>query len=183
MADFESLAGRLLVASPELLDPNFARAVVLLMEHDESGAIGIVLNRPTDADVLDHLPAWHTAAVNPRVVFVGGPVGEGGGIGLARGDGGVPLEGWASVLGVRAVDLGDDPDIDAPLEARVFVGYSGWGPGQLESEIATGSWLVVSGSQEDAFTHDPASLWSEVLERSGGRNALLSTYPIDPRLN
>lgn len=183
MPDFESIAGQLLVASPTLVDPNFARSVVFMMEHDEQGAVGIVLNRPTEADVLDHLPGWFSSTVNPRVVFIGGPVGEGGGIGLARGTGGEPLAGWPETLGVRAVDLETEPGDRDLLDVRIFVGYSGWAPGQLEAELGTGSWFVVDADPEDAFTDDPSSLWSSVLERAGGRHAWIATYPVDPRLN
>ena len=90
---FHSYASHLLVATPALTDPNFARSVVLIIEHTSDGAVGIVLNRPTEADLLDHLPGWWSVASEPQVVFVGGPVGEGGGVGLARGEGAVPLEG------------------------------------------------------------------------------------------
>lgn len=180
---FESLAGRLLVAVPGMLDPNFTRTVVLMVEHTPEGAVGLVLNRPTEADLLDHLPAWWSAAVIPRVVFVGGPVGEGGGIGLARGTGSAPLEGWPEVLGVRAVDLEVEPDPDSGLEARVFTGYSGWGPGQLESELSSNGWFVVDALAEDVFTPNPEGLWEGVLRRAGGRYAWFSTYPVDPRQN
>lgn len=180
---FESLAGRLLVASPSLVDPNFARSVILLIEHSPTGAVGLVLNRPTEAGLLDHLPAWWSVAARPQVVFVGGPVGDGGGVGLARGAGGKPLEGWPEVLGIQAIDLEEEPSSDTNLEARVFAGYCGWGAGQLESEFATGSWFSVSGTAEDAFSSEPERLWEEVLQRSGGRLAWFSTYPIDPRLN
>ena len=180
---FRSYAGHLLVASPALTDPNFARAVVLILEHTESGAIGIVLNRPTEADLLDHLPGWWSVASEPQVVFVGGPVGDGGGVGLARGEGAASLEGWPEVLGVRAVDLEMEPEPQTSLEARIFVGYAGWGADQLEAEIAIDSWFVVAANAEDAFTADPEGLWAAVLERSGGRLAWLSTYPTNPRLN
>ena len=181
--EFTSLAGRLLVAMPGMLDPNFSRTVVLMVEHSQEGAVGLVLNRPTQADLLDHLPGWWSAAVNPRVVFVGGPVGEGGGIGLARGAGSAPLEGWPEVLGVRAVDLESEPEPDSGLEARVFTGYSGWGPGQLESELSSNGWFVVDALPEDVFTPAPEQLWEEVLHRAGGRYAWFSTYPADPRMN
>ncbi len=185
MADqpFESLAGRLLVAAPVLLDPNFRRSVVLLIEHSPDGAVGIVLNRPTDADLLDHLPGWWSAAAAPQVVFVGGPVGDGGGVGLARGTDPPALEGWPEVLGMQAVDLEMEPGIESDLEARVFVGYSGWGSGQLEAELATGSWFVVPAEPDDAFTDAPEQLWAKVLRRAGGRLAWMATYPDDPRLN
>ena len=180
---FESFAGKLLVASPSLIDPNFARTVVLLIEHTPTGAVGIVLNRPTDAGLLDHLPAWWSSAANPQVVFIGGPVGDGGGVGLARGDGAPPLEGWPEVLGVQAVDLEVEPSPESNLEARVFMGYSGWGGGQLEAELDTGSWYVVPADANDPFTAMPDQLWSLVLERSGGHLAWMATYPTDPRLN
>ena len=181
--EFQSLAGRLLVAVPGMLDPNFARTVVFMVEHTPEAAVGLVLNRPTQADLLDHLPGWWSAAVVPKVVFVGGPVGEGGGIGLARGIGSAPLEGWPEVLGVRAVDLASEPDSDSGLEARVFTGYSGWGPGQLESELSSNGWFVVDAVADDVFTPTPEQLWEEVLRRAGGRYALFSTYPADPRMN
>lgn len=180
---FTSVAGRLLVSMPGMLDPNFSRTVVLMIEHSPEGAVGLVLNRPTKADLLDHLPGWWSAAVEPRVVFVGGPVGEGGGIGLARGSGSAPLEGWAEVMGVRAVDLEEEPGVDSGLEARVFTGYSGWGPGQLESEMSANGWFVVDAEPDDVFTSRPERLWEMVLKRAGGRYAWFSTYPADPRLN
>ena len=181
--EFTSLAGRLLVAMPGMTDPNFARTVVLMIEHTPDGAVGLVLNRPTQADLLDHLPGWWSAAVNPKVVFVGGPVGEGGGIGMARGVGSTPLEGWPEVLGIRAVDLESEPGTDDGLEARVFTGYSGWSSGQLESELSSHGWFVVDGTEEDVFTPNPELLWESVLRRAGGRYAWFATYPTDPRLN
>ena len=109
--------------------------------------------------------------------------GEGGGIGLARGVGSAPLEGWPEVLGIRAVDLESEPGTDSGLEARVFTGYSGWGPGQLESELSARGWFVVDGQAGDVFTPNPERLWEEVLKRSGGRYAWFATYPADPRMN
>jgi putative transcriptional regulator len=178
-----SLSGKLLVAGPGLVDPNFARTVVLLVEHSSTGAVGVVLNRPTEADLLDHLPAWWSSAPEPRVVFIGGPVGEGGGLGLARGEGGVALGDWDEVHGVRALDLSEEPAEGDSLEVRVFAGYAGWGPGQLEDELEAGGWLVVDGRQEDVFTDAPEGLWAEVLRRAGGRYAVLATYPPDVRFN
>ena len=181
--EFASLAGQLLVAMPGMADPNFARSVVLMIDHTPEGAMGLVLNKPTKADLLDHLPGWWSVAVDPRVVFVGGPVGEGGGIGLARGAGSAPLKGWPEVLGIRAVDLEAEPGEDIGLEARVFTGYSGWGPGQLESEMSAHGWFVVNAVADDVFTPAPGRLWEEVLRRAGGRYAWFATYPVDPRQN
>jgi len=178
-----SLAGKLLVAGPALLDPNFARTVILMLEHNADGAVGVVLNRPADADLLDHLPGWWSHAIEPRVVFIGGPVGEGGGLGLGRGRGGHALEGWAEIEGVRAIDLEVEPAEDDDLEIRVFAGYAGWGAGQLEGELAVGSWIIVDADPGDIFTDDPDRLWARVLRRQGGRLSLLATMPIDPSLN
>ena len=163
-----------------MTDQNFARTVVLMMEHTPEGAVGVVLNRPTEADLLDHLPGWWSATVNPRVVFVGGPVGEGGGIGLARGVGSLPLEGWPEVLGIRAVDLESEPGEDDRLEARVFTGYSGWGPGQLESELSARGWFVVDGLADDVFPTSPERLWEEVLHRGRWSVRLVRHLPRRP---
>ncbi|MCY3652233.1 MAG: YqgE/AlgH family protein [bacterium] len=181
--EFESLAGQLLVAVPGMLDPNFVRTVVLMIEHSQEGAVGLVLNRPSGADLLDHLPGWWSVAVLPKVVFVGGPVGEGGGIGLARGPGTVPMEGWPEVLGIKVVDLESEPERDSPLETRIFAGYSGWGPKQLESELSSNGWFVVDAQADDVFTEAPETLWEEVLRRAGGRYTWFATYPADPRMN
>jgi putative transcriptional regulator len=178
-----SVAGRLLVAGPALFDPNFARTVILMLEHDAAGAVGVVLNRPTKAELSEHLPSWWLFAAEPRVVFIGGPVGEGGGLGLARGHGGAVLEGWSEVAGLRALDLEMEPDVDDELEVRIFAGYAGWSPGQLEGELVSGSWIVVDAEGDDVFTAEPDRLWSSVLRRQGGRLSLLATMPIDPSLN
>ena len=178
-----SVAGRLLVAGPTLLDANFARTVVLMLDHDEEGAAGVILNRPVGAAVRDHLPEWAPFVTEPAVVFAGGPVGDGGGLALGYGSGGRDLEDWATFQGVRVLDLEEAPDPDATVEVRVFAGYSGWGPGQLESELSLGGWIVVDMARSDAFTTEPARLWSRVLRRQGGDLALLATMPIDPTLN
>jgi putative transcriptional regulator len=182
MAD-PSVAGRLLVASPSLLDPNFARTVVLMLEHDADGAVGIVLNRPTDADLLDHVPVWWDAAPLPKVVFVGGPVGEGGAVALGRGEGAADMDGWTPVLGLRVIDLSSEPPDDVSLDVRIFAGYAGWGGGQLEEELATGAWVVVDARPDDVFSSQPDQLWGRVLRRSGGRYAMMATFPADPSLN
>ena len=180
-----SLAGRLLVASPVLADPNFARTVVLVIEHGEEGTVGVVLNRPTDLAVDDPLPGWSGAAAPPAVVFVGGPVAPGAALCLARvRDEGAP--GWSPVVeGVGTVDLSEG--LDEVLERveglRVFAGCAGWAPGQLEEEIDQGSWFVVDGHPEDVLSTEPSRLWPAVLRRQGGRLALLAHFPLDPSLN
>jgi putative transcriptional regulator len=181
-----SLRGRLLVAMPVLRDPNFERTVTLLLEHTEEGALGLVLNRPSETEVEEPLPEWGPLAAEPPVVFVGGPVALDGAIGLARGVDPVPSEGWAPLFDdLGTVDLRRSPgDIDAPLDRlRVFLGHAGWGPGQLEGELAEDAWAVVDALPGDALSEDPAGLWRRVLRRQHGRLAWLANHPLDPSVN
>jgi putative transcriptional regulator len=181
------LAGQLLIATPVLRDPNFARTVVFLADHNDEGALGVVLNRPSETPVTDVLPLWEPVATSPTSVFVGGPVAQDGALGLARlGASGQPEDGFQPLAaGFGAVDLDGDPALLAPYFAglRIFAGYAGWGPGQLESEIEEGAWYVVSAAPDDVFSPRPALLWQHVLRRQGGDLALVSTFPLDPTLN
>lgn len=171
-----SVAGRLLVSAPTLTDPNFFRTVVLILQHDEAGAVGVVLNRPSSEAVVDHLPAWSEVLAPPPVVFVGGPVQPEVAIGLVHG------HGVSSVVeGVAVADLGAGPD--PGVVARIFSGYAGWGPSQLESELAEDAWIVVDARSEDVFDSDPEGLWSRVLRRQPGMLRMLAAYPVDPELN
>lgn len=181
----ESLRGRLLVSSPALRDPNFDRAIVLILHHDEEGAVGVILNRPSQLEVADALPQWQHVATTPAVLFIGGPVGPSSAICLARMRT-QQVDGWQAVFGgVGTFDLGRDPgDVADQLEGlRVFSGYSGWGPGQLEEELAVGAWMIVEPSPDDPLSADPEGLWRTVLRRQGGPLALLATFPSDPSLN
>lgn len=168
--------GRLLVASPRLLDPNFYRSVVLLVEHDDDGTLGLVLNRPTESPVGEHLPDWSSFVSDPGVVFIGGPVQPDVGVALARADGSRGLP------GARLIDLTAGPD-GVQGVVRVFAGYAGWAPGQLASEIEEGGWLVVDAEPADVFRPDPGRLWTDVLRRQPGRISWLANFPQDPRLN
>ncbi len=186
----QTLTGRLLVASPELGDPNFARTVVLLVDHDESGALGVVLNRPSTTDVGEILPEWHLYATPPQVVFQGGPVGRDSALALAaRADGGGE-EG--EPVGFRHVHAGIGlVDLDGPAELiagvitsmRVFAGYAGWGSDQLEAEIDQGAWFVVNAETHDLASDDPERLWTDVLRRQPPPLAIVATFPDDPSLN
>jgi putative transcriptional regulator len=177
--------GRLLVASPALVDPNFYRSVVLLLEHDEDGAVGVVLDRPLDIGVDDHLPSWRSHLAPPHRVFEGGPVQPETAIGVAYRPAVSALETWRPVLGgVGLVDVSLDPaDIDGIEEARIFAGYSGWGAGQLEMERAVGSWFPVEGSRDDVFDPVPTQLWRMVLRRQAPHIARYADYPEDLRSN
>lgn len=186
MPEPESLRGKLLVATPGLLDPNFFRSVVLLLEHNEGGALGVVLNRPTDAELTEALPAWADIAAAPAVVFTGGPVQPESAIGLALASLGDEPDGFAPLLGgVGSVDLAREPtDVrPAPERLRVFAGYAGWGEGQLEGELAQSSWFVVDTEPDDAWTRHPSGLWRTVLRRQRGRLALFADSPTDPTTN
>lgn len=181
-----STAGRLLLAEPLLGDPNFDRTVVLMIEHTAEGALGLVLNRPTDLPVGEALPSWHRLASEPAVLHVGGPVEEQSGWCLARLAGGTERAGLVPVLGdVGLLDLELDPDEVAPdvRAVRLYAGYSGWGPGQLDEELAQDAWIVVDAACDDPFLPDVDELWQRILARQGGHLARLSLFPRDPSLN
>lgn len=181
-----SLAGRLLVAAPALADPNFDRTVVLLLSHDEDGALGVVVNRPTEVPITSILPAWQPVVSQPDVVFRGGPVSLDSALGL------VVLANEDEPLGVRrvsgklgVVDLDAPPEVVSPAVAgmRVFAGYAGWSTDQLESEIDEGAWYVVDAEIMDAFSSAAEDLWRTVLRRQAGPLSWLSTFPADPSMN
>jgi putative transcriptional regulator len=179
-------AGRLLVANPLLPDPNFDRTVVLVLGYGEEGAIGVVLNRPSDTTISSPLPSWAHLAADPPVVFVGGPVQPQAVICLAQPADAPARNGWSPVTpDLGTVDLDGDPvTLQAELsQVRFFAGYAGWDAGQLESEISAGAWWVLDGGAEDAFSDDPATLWETVLRRQGGPLAMVALFPDDPRLN
>lgn len=170
------MAGTLLVASPHLLDPNFFRTVVLILEHTGEGAVGVIINQPSTSGLGDELPEWEPLLAAPGVVFVGGPVQPDAAVGLADG-----VEG-SSVAGVGIVDLSAPPgELLAPV--RIYAGYAGWGPGQLEFELVEGGWIVAEAQAADVFAAEPEALWGSVLKRQPGPTALLSSFPIDPGLN
>lgn len=186
--DARSLTGKLLVASPILLDPNFARTVMLVCRHDADGAFGLVLNRPLPLPIGPHVRAWGLPLVPPDRVFDGGPV--------------EPDAALALVMGCEAREALNDRWMMEPLpglgmvnldqletarvglqRARVFSGYAGWGSGQLEGEILEEAWFVVDARYEDAFTANPDRLWHDVLRRQPGELAMFASFPPDPALN
>ena len=181
----EVVTGRLLVATPVLLDPNFFRAVVLILEQGDDGALGLTLNRVLDVSPGEYLPMWTELISAPDAIFAGGPVNREMAVGLAWRPSVPEQEAWHPVLGgVGLIDLTDGPDSVNGLEGlRVFSGYAGWGPGQLEAEVAMGSWFVLDATVTDAFTGEPERLWHDVLRRQPNRMALFADYPPDPSLN
>jgi putative transcriptional regulator len=185
--DAKVRAGDLLVATRALVDPNFSDSVVLVVDADGDGALGVVLNRPSAVPVAQVLDGWAEVVDEPETLFVGGPVSPEGAlaVGLLSPDAEPPLgfREFAGRLGLV--------DLDTPIEIldgtlvgmRIFAGYSGWAAGQLEAEIEEGSWHVVPGEVPDVFRHDPSGLWRDVLRRQPGELAWTSTQPLDPDCN
>jgi putative transcriptional regulator len=180
----ESLTGQLLLASPALRDPNFMRAVVLVGTHTEEGAMGVVLNRPSEVTVGEAVPQLEQAVAEREPVYVGGPVQPTSIVFLAEfldpSPAGLLVLGR---IGFPAPDADIDELTDATARGRVFAGYAGWGEGQLDAEVDHGDWIAQTALPEDVFTDVPSELWSSVLTRKGGGYALLARMPIDPSVN
>ena len=184
MSCAESLKGMLLFSTPALFDPNFRRTVILLGEHSEDGAMGLVLNRPSETTVGDAVPDLAAVAGFGAPVYVGGPVQPEAVLVLAE------FEDASAAAGLVVGDVGfarADGDLDqlgaATSRARVFAGYSGWAPGQLESELEESSWIVEPADGIDLFPEPDEDLFGSVLRRMGGSYRLLATMPEDPRQN
>lgn len=181
---FTSLRGQLLVASPVIQDENFARTVVVLAEHTPEGAMGFVLNRPLDLLVADGVPSLAALVASDEPVFVGGPVQPQAVMALGEfADPAASAEIAFGTIGFLRAD--GDPDELAPAveRVRVFSGYSGWGAGQLEDELAEDAWVIVPARADDVFASADGDLWAAVLRRRGGPYAMLALLPEDPRLN
>jgi len=179
--DTEHLTGSLLIATPVMRDPNFAASVVLVCAHDADGAVGLVLDRPTDVPIADHLPEWRARAAHPAVVFIGGPVQPDVAVVLGEGDAAVP--GWSPIVGTTGVlDLATAHPA-GPGRVRVFSGYAGWAGGQLEAEVKALDWVVVGAHPDDALDPEPADLWQRALDRKGGLYRAYGQYPMDPAAN
>jgi len=179
----ESLRGQLLVASPALLDPNFRRTVVLVTEHTDDGAAGLVLNRPSLVGVAAAVPQLEELVEEDDQVWVGGPVQPEAVLVLGEfldpDDAAVPL---FESLGFPSLDEPEEI-LPATTRRRVFAGYAGWGAGQLEEEIANEDWILEPANADDAFTEEPDALWRDVLRRKGGIYELVARMPDEPSLN
>jgi putative transcriptional regulator len=179
-----STKGKLLVATPPLADPNFDRTVVFMLEHTDDGAVGVVINRPTGDGLPEGIERWEERLDEPGVLFEGGPVELDALIALGRVDGDVVDEddAWTTVVGdIASIDLALDPVLVAgPMQQlRVFRGYSGWGPQQLDAELSEGAWMVLPAETGDVFSHEPDELWRAVIRRQGGRIAWVANAPDD----
>jgi putative transcriptional regulator len=179
----ESLRGKLLVASPALVDPNFARTVVLITEHGDEGAMGMVLNHPSDTDLSEIAPELAEAA-GDGPIYVGGPV-QPDVLVLVAEFSDPEVAAWivAADVGLVSADVEIEDLGPALRRGRAYAGYSGWGPGQLEAEMDVDSWIVEAPLPRELFPDDPETLWSDVLARKGGEYALVARMPEDPSLN
>lgn len=179
----DNLAGQLLISGSNLWDPNFRRVVVLIGHHDEGGAVGVVLNRAAGVSVLEAVPALADLVEPGEPLFIGGPVRPQSAVVVA--DFEAPER--AEILALGSIGfLPEEADAEAIggiKRARVFAGYAGWGPGQLEEELSQDSWIVETARPEDVFTDEPEHLWDAVLKRKGREFDLLRLMPVDPSLN
>ena len=178
----DSLRGRLLIAGANLFDPNFRRSILLIADHDDQGAVGVILNRPAGVSVREAAPDLGDLVEPDEPLFIGGPVQPQAAVVVAEFED--PAQ--ASLLAFGAVGFltGQDPrTIGGLRRARVFAGYAGWGPGQLDLEMEQDSWLTEPALPEDVFTEDAGRLWTSVLRRKGTDFQVLATMPFDPSSN
>jgi putative transcriptional regulator len=172
----ESLTGKLLIASPSMPD-YFHRTVILVVEHSDKGAFGLVLNRPSETTVGEASPELAELIGDEHLLFVGGPVQPNAV--TAIGEHPEPANATKLIVGsVGMVDLDDPPELS---RIRVFAGYAGWSAGQLDGELEQEAWLVAPVEKDDPFSAD--DIWSRALERRGGAYRLLATMPPDPSQN
>ena len=178
-------AGTLLLANIDLLEPTFRRSVIYVVEHNDGGTLGVVLNRPSETAVYNVLPQWADLVAKPRTMFVGGPVKRDAALCLGILRVGVDPDGMTGLRHVAGrivmVDLDADPELIATsVEGlRIFAGYSGWTIGQLEGEIERDDWIVLSALPSDVLVQPRVDLWSRVLRRQPLPLALLATHPVD----
>jgi putative transcriptional regulator len=178
-------AGTLLLAETDLLEPTFRRSVIYIVEHNEGGTLGVVLNRASETAVYNVLPQWAKLAVKPKTMFVGGPVKRDSALCLATlrvGMSASDAPGLRHVQGrVVMVDLDADPEAIAPVVegVRIFAGYSGWTIGQLDGEIERDDWIVLSALPSDILVEPRVDLWARVLRRQPLPLSMLATHPID----
>lgn len=180
----DELTGRMLIASPSIFDPNFRQTVLLIARHDEEGAMGVVLNRPTEATIGEAAPQLLGLAESAEPIYYGGPVQPTSLVLLAEFDD--PEDAALPVLGdIGFVAIGTELDKVGELtrRTRAFAGHAGWGPGQLEAELERDDWIVESASHDEVFSERAGELWQRVLGRKGGQFALMARMPFDPSVN
>lgn len=157
-----------------------------MIEHTDEGSAGVVLNRPSDTQIGEILESWENLAARPDLIFIGGPVGTDAAVCLGEADPGLRPAGWSEVSGaIGLIDLDSDANEVARdlRRLRVFVGYAGWGAGQLEEEIESDGWFITDAFNDDIFSGEPENLFRNVMRRQRGDAALMATFPDDPELN
>ncbi len=180
-------AGDLLVASVQLADGVFNQTVVLVLDADEDGALGVILNEISQTPLDSVLPDWVGSVSEPRLLFHGGPVSPNGAICLASvADEGEEPPGWRPLfdtVGLLHLDTPIEIVAGAYRDLRIFAGYAGWAAGQLQGEIGEGMWHVLAAEYVDVFGRHPTGLWRRVLRRQPTHLAWFSTWVEDPELN
>lgn len=180
----ESARGQLLLAGPTLLDPNFWRTVILIVEHSDEGALGLVLNRPSETMVGEAVPELDELVDLEDPLFIGGPVQPSTVMVLAEFEDATDAALLAfDDVGVLGAGSSEEGPIAGVRRGRAFVGHAGWGPGQLDAELERGDWILEPARGEDAFSSEPEGLWSGVLSRKGGSYSLIARMPADPSMN
>jgi putative transcriptional regulator len=182
MGSVESLRGKLLIAGPNLFDPNFRRSILLIADHDDQGAVGVILNRPAEVSVTEAAPELGALVGPEEPLFIGGPVQPQAAVVVAE----FHDPEQASILAFGSIGFvagGDPTAVEGIRRARVFAGYAGWGAGQLDQEMEQDSWLIEPALPEDVFTPNARGLWASVLRRKGRDYRLLETMPFDPSSN
>lgn len=174
-----------MLGSPSLVDPNFRRSVVLIGEYEEDeGALGVILNRPTEVTVAEAAPTLAHLVPPDEVVYAGGPVRPESVLVLAEVDDPSAVDGLIiGGLGFLRGDADLDEVAGLTRRARVFAGYAGWSPGQLEAEVESDDWIVADAYPDDVFAPESLDLWAEAVRRKGGEYRLVATMPADPTLN
>jgi putative transcriptional regulator len=190
MGVMQPAAGSLMIASAMLVDPNFARCVLLVLDSNDEGSLGVILNQPSETPIDEVLTSWRDLVNPPGVFFRGGPVELNAALAVGSLAGSPtdvePPPGWRELSGsLGLVDLDSTPDefLGRLSGLRIYAGYAGWGAGQLDAEIAEGSWHVVPAQHSDLFTENPDRLWGEILRRQPPPLSMLSTLPEDASLN
>ena len=179
----DTLRGHLLLAGAGLWDPSFRRAVVLVASHDEDGAVGLVLNRVAPVTVEEAVPALAELVPDGERLLLGGPVQPTSAVVVAdlEDPSQVDLVAFGSV-GLLPSEI-ERADLLGIRRARVFAGFAGWGPGQLDAELEEHAWGVEPARREDVFAPNPERLWDNVQRRRGREGALLRLMPMDPSTN
>jgi putative transcriptional regulator len=182
----DTTVGNVLIATPAIGDRNFEQSVIYMLHHDPAGALGIIINRPSELPVEELLPRWSELATTPRLIFNGGPVEQNGFIAVGRAvgpqpDDVVPVPGTDLVT----VDLEGDPALAGSHvdRLRLFRGYAGWGAHHLDTELSAGAWFSVTSTPEDMWTADPSGLYEQVLLRQSGEMRWFANAPLDPSQN